>query len=1811
MPQEQELDALTTFDRLREAYIKYYDTPFGLDDSRLEDERRALLDRDGGIYRFPELELRPEYIGAGRSVFESVAAVGADPDLSAFAECGLIPAGRQLYRHQEQALRIGVSPGRNMVITAGTGSGKTESFLLPVLSSLLSESRTWTGHRGDGTEWWHRERDEFVAQRLGETGRAQAVRTMILYPMNALVDDQLTRLRRALDSDHVRAWLDENRGGHRFYFGRYTGATPVTGSRMNRSAVGDLRSALRDLDARGARAREVARQSADDSAAYFVPRLDGAEMRSRWDMLDAPPDILITNYSMLNVMLMRARDSGFFDATRAWLEDRTNRFTLVVDELHMYRGTSGTEVALLVRNLKHRLGLSSRPDQFRVLVASASLEHPRDRDYLEQFFGVGADSFDFIRGDTRAAALERAQAAGDASTVLEVIGGGLGASRRSELGELIRMGFQSSGKSTQTLAELAASMFPNDPSDLAEVAGRAILGEMAANPVHDDPKIRAHYFFRNVPGMWACSDPDCAFVPPSARDARTVGRLHSEPRTRCDCGARVLELLYCQNCGDVYLGGFVPAGATRASGLVDVPLLADVPEISKLPDQVSLTRSADNYVVYWPRATTALPLLDRVSWTAEGVGFAFRRSRLVPASGELTNAAAGATGWSFHVSPSGAIPLEKLPPFPTQCPNCGDDWEIKFGRSGRLSITHPDRLRSPIRAMRTGFEKINQVLITELATHMRPDERKAIVFTDSRQDAAKLSAGLSLRHYQDLLRELLVAELQQHGSNADDLALAKSRVVDRVMSDDTRNAVRRLRERNASDYHRLAELWEDGNDGPDTIALESRFRENLSISELAERLASRLLNLGMNPGGPRASLQQTKEREEFRRTWTSLYDWSQSPAVPRDSIDAPQKDLRQDIRESLVSELLSALFSSAGRDFESLGLGFLALKSDVEPTDVEPTAPIARVRAALRVLGDQRRFFGLRDPRDDPPVRLRDHWRALDHECGIDPDASRGELARLAGSAVGSYLINPAEVSLRGGDGRVWICDACRRRHLSRVDGLCTRCGRTLPVSPIEVDNPAADYYRWRVDRQVGAFRLHAAELTGQTDRLDAQARQSRFQGVFLQNEVPLADELDVLSVTTTMEAGVDIGALSAVVLGNMPPTRFNYQQRVGRAGRRGSPVAIALTVCRGRSHDEHYFRHPKQITSAPTPRPYLTLGSDVVFSRVARAELLRRAFLAIVADDGEEFDETANVHGAFGTVEAWGSLRDRIVNWLVGHRDEVRGLVLDLADHTPHAPVAFAIADDLIAKLPEEIDVATQGPGHHELSQRLAEKGLLPMFGFPTSVRYLYLRRPGSAYPWPPTGVVDRDLSIAVSQFAPLSETVRDGRVYPVVGVSAFRPQRPRPIALPDALGTSRKLVTCQACSYLAAQEDGAVAPLSCPRCGAGTEAFRAIDLREPLGFRSGRPKDFDGNFTFTPRGMAARASADLDALARVDVGASTVFAGPGDRYVINDNVGRQFEFLPTAASSELVHDWGGYVARSAIDEGLVQSSVAEPGGAPVVASLGAVQRTDLFFIGPRSPIDVVSGLRLNLGASGRQPHGGLPDLSQGRRAAWYSLAFLLREVAARSLDIQPLELTAGIFSGLTAAGESAQYAFIADTLENGAGFSSHLGDILRVHEFLGDAVNYIENPVDGLESPAHAGECNASCYRCLRDYGNMAYHALLDWRLARDLLTVLRGRPLVPDESLEHAAIAKWAEAHSADVDPAYPAAARITGRHGDFILRVRHPLEAAETGIISDRLATAQVELEDRYPDTDGVVFVDTFTLDREPRKVLELIQMFERQ
>jgi ATP-dependent helicase YprA (DUF1998 family) len=201
-------DPIGMFESLLDHYMRYYETPFSVRDERISAERHELLMTEGEVYREPWLEILPRYRSSGRTVAESCERAGAPSELAELAVPGLLDEGLSLYSHQEKALEA-AQEGKHVVLTAATGAGKTEAFLLPVLASLLEESARWKPNAppGPGWDWWENKDAPFVAQRQAEQGRQAAVRALVLYPMNALVEDQLLRLRQVLDSNGARAFI--------------------------------------------------------------------------------------------------------------------------------------------------------------------------------------------------------------------------------------------------------------------------------------------------------------------------------------------------------------------------------------------------------------------------------------------------------------------------------------------------------------------------------------------------------------------------------------------------------------------------------------------------------------------------------------------------------------------------------------------------------------------------------------------------------------------------------------------------------------------------------------------------------------------------------------------------------------------------------------------------------------------------------------------------------------------------------------------------------------------------------------------------------------------------------------------------------------------------------------------------------------------------------------------------------------------------------------------------------------------------------------------------------------------------------------------------------------------------------------------------------------------------------------------------------------------------------------------------------------------------------------------------------------------
>lgn len=1777
------------FDSLRDYFFRYFDTPFGLRDPRMQAERRFLLDSDGTTWRQPLVEILRELPRIPGTVGDALASAGATPEFAEFCALGLLAGFDGLYSHQTESLAAALR-GQHPVVTTGTGSGKTEAILLPPLAAIVGEATEWAPTpRGQHERWWA-QAGPFRPQREGEAGRTAAVRTLVLYPMNALVEDQLVRLRRALDSDSVRAWIDLHCGGHRIYFGRYTGQTPVPGLVGSRRPLDDLRGFLRSADARFRRASELDISDpipGGDLRRFFVQSLDGGEMRSRWDMQSAPPDILITNYSMLNVMLQRRRDDVFFDRTRQWLEeDPSHAFHLVVDELHLYRGTAGTEVAYLLRQLLHRIGADARPDQLRIVASSATLGSSRD--FLAGFFAQPAESFRLIGDDHSsppgngglrqldaevfiAAARSSSLTAEEAARTLAGVGGAAHIS-------------SAAGPDAVRLPDLARRLFGEARGEAGTALEGLLRSANAASglPGAEVPRVRAHLFFRSVQGMWACCDPVCAAVPAEYQSPeRRIGRLWAQPRNRCTCGARVLELLYCQTCGESFLGGFkVPdeiVGETMAAYLV-----AELPQLEDLPERAAAGRSAANYQVYWPTANMGG---TRTPWHRDHnrLTFEFRRARLEPSVGHLVDGAADATGWRFAatVTNTPGVSLDSIPGIPTACPRCGDDWERQRGHDGRpLAMDDQNRWRSPIRTMRTGFEKVSQVLGDALLRSM--GSRKLIVFTDSRQDAARLSAGLERSHYQDLVRQLVIALLSKQAVTGDDVRLA----AERARGIDTGEAATAARARlRALDGAKAADFEDRARGEPLPPASEGALQSWLAgivrggsdVDVLLAEAETELLRLGVNPGGPDRSLQ-TVVRTPTDLPWTSLIDWGGGPAFrPPQDLGAAEREHVARIRGSLGREAARSIFSGMGRDFESLGLARVVARSPGGGTgSAVPRSQIEAVAdASIRILGLRQRIVGERAELAQAPSYLRSFWQAAAGALQV-PVADLQEAVEdfLSASWIG-YLLRPDRLRLVPSGDDVWDCARCRRRHLVGTVPVCTDCEGPLSRAERPTTTPP-DYYAYLATAAGDPFRLHCEELTGQTDRGDAQARQARFQRIFLADtEVPVVDEIDLLSVTTTMEVGVDIGSLNMAMLGNMPPMAFNYQQRVGRTGRRGDPLSVALTISRGRSHDDYFFQFPDQIVNAAPRSPYLDLGRWEIVRRSFAAEALRRAFQALppgAAPDGGD-----SVHGEFGLTDDWASRQLAIRAWVAANRSDLASLAAALLRGTAFPDGSSTRLVDSLGETIDGIEVVAVEMRGRPLAEALADAGMLPMFGFPTRVRNLYLRQPRESHPWPPADVVSRPLDIAVSQFGPGAQTVRDKAVHTAIGVADWVPGPLRPLASATPLGREEDIAYCRDCLYLAR---GNPATDTCPLCGAGPERYRGTTLAQPEGFRTDfRSADFEGVFEWSARSLTPRIVTEAGPEREVSYGAGTVRSWRGRIFTINDNDGRDYSFAPVTDGS------GGSVALEAI-QGAAGSGLRVPAHNPSTAravSLGAVSVTDALLLGI-DPDRVEPGISLD-------PSGGRVS----RRAAWYSLGFLMRDGAARLLEVEKRELKVGLRLVRTVRGVEPE-VFLADSLENGAGYCSHLGR----EEVFPELVQSVRRYLEELAAVGHPERCDSSCYDCLREFYNMAFHPLLDWRLAGDMVRLLAAEDIDFGawSTMEAQAAADYAAAFAGEAATLRGGASAVVG--DKFSLVVTHPLEETGDGM-GRRLANAVAELEAMgRSEADGISlhFVTSFDLLRRP-------------
>src|SRR5579884_2505669 len=1706
------------FEHIKESMIEYLETAYKIAHPAIFAERGEILRQRGVVAQAPFIEAIPAFPTAHKlAELEALYPQSVPAGLAALVQHG-VPIDRfPLYTHQEEALLTAYGDQPNLLVATGTGSGKTESFLLPILADILREAPWWEPvadqerpSRFDPQKGWlHSRRHE---------RRPAAMRALVLYPMNALVNDQLSRLRRILARGTSPEWQKEHLQGNVIHFGMYTGMSQPTGNWAYKQPRDRFAAYLEKLR------QDWDKLRADLRDTGTWPRPDSTEMLCRWDIQSAPPDILVTNYSMLEYMLIRPIEARIFELTRRWLESTPEaRITLVLDEAHTYTGAKGTEVAYLVRRLKERLGLPSGSPQFRAIATTASVPADADEQLLEfisDLFGEPASRFTLIRTGNAARGTSTRQASSrslyafgrfyerfslnDPVPAIEQLASEL------ELGPVdtqvdpqvalyalleqnhdIDWVRQRTARRATLLDVLAEECWPG--LSISEERERATAGILAAgsfaraSALPDTPPLlsmRMHLFFRGIYGIWACMDPDCSAAPPlpTSVASRPVGKLYMDPRPWCECGARVLELFSCRHCGLLYLGG-IPDSAQGSLWPWSDDLSGKREDIQQF--QIFGVEAPDAYASCEYRSTrTTLHTHQHDSYARP----------VYPAEPAQEN--------DIQVSQ-----------FPSQCPRCRNYRQM--GKDGR-EVIEPLRTKGPRTfsiVAEDGFR------VQPRAAYGPPPNygRKTLLFTDSRQEAAQLAADLRDDHHNDIFRQLVYRVLL----SCPDCAGTGS--------------------------------TEDEGKGPYIIGQEQSVQtkpcttcigtgrhphpQPMTFEQVREQVIALQLQRGINPTNGRI-------RDYFARMYNG--DEASYEAAYKEAETAFHVGLRRELSQRdfaleplglaywrfVLPELIGA-FPQLSQDETRL---FLQAVTRILATEnvLLPPRPLAPwewpenlvkgyERAVLvwgyvKSPGDGRQTisYNLQNKRklgryviavSEALVRL---GRLPNREAAakwvselVTPlwNALKGlNILDRAGKKYGNevpYGIRIDGFELQPLGDTVHQCTACAYIMGGVLFDVCLRCGQRTSPTPV---SSIRNFYRRAALHALPAslfddpYPLRSAEHTAQISGKEARDEERWFQDLFHDHQQPDDYRIDVLSVTTTMEMGIDIGSLLSVGMRNMPPTVANYQQRAGRAGRRGSALATVLAFAQFRPHDQYYFAHPPEIVSNPPRVPALYLNNAVIARRHVRSLILQDFFSSMLKS--RQASQQGSLFAAWGTIADFTNMQGavRLRQYLATHRASLIARCEQIVGSAFLHRLGAWISD-LVGEVQSTVN---GGEAKASVLHELITAGYLPKYAFPVDVVSLFIPSEKSSYDYDEWEIIEndgmeRDLKIALAEYAPGAEVIRgkfpNTYIYQSVGVYDRYNANPH-------YHPSGALIECADCQSIMLVDNIEDAPDQCAECG----SFHVMALpyvRPPgctvncelangggeLYERGGRER---GGYAIPPRLLVGETS--------FTTGKPQVPFAPS-LYV---RVRRGKLFTCNKGPNP---DFPGFIICPVCGRALDPDNPGShryPASVPPFSGRNAGPRagdwcpntTDFrnqVILGHQFVSEVILlgvDLPATMDAPLQQPSG---------RAAWYSFGVLVANAAAIILQIDPGELKVGVRAvrrGLDHRlhGE----VFLYDDVPGGAGYAR--------------AIEQNMQPI--LEKALELGEqcanpaCGGACYHCMFDYRNQALHLLLDRALGAALL-------------------------------------------------------------------------------------------------------------
>lgn len=1230
---------------------------------------------------------------------------------------------RLLHSHQVEAIRAAIA-SKNYLVATGTGSGKTECFLYPVVNRLLAEGN------------------------LDKPG----VRAVLVYPTNALANDQLYY--------RIAPLLLNQLGNPGITFGRFTGQIASDAKREN----------------------EQQRLLKIESLVRVLGLAGGGSIAKTWrltrqEMLDSPPHILITNYAMLEHLLLLPRNAPLFAGAPLQF--------VILDEVHTYAGAQAIEIAFLLRKLKTRLGMAEQ--QVQCIGTSASLDVTRKDELLDFASALFGEPFHALVTGTRELhpdllmppqlppkgaqfwiramnALAGLREGGESENVarwnklcadhdigeLEVSESA--ASLGAELVDKLRV-----SKEMQQLAqvlgqgllrfELAAeAIFPGtQPAEsYAGLRGLVSVGMFARPRVDDIPVLPARYHLavRGIEGAVLRIDGDA----PEGWSGLRLEKSYKHPDN-----IPFFLLMVCRNCGEPYLeawqegdGGPLranPAGNTKRLVLrfasADNPQSIEDDEGGD--DDVAL--DAANSDLIYVEGDTGLVHNNHVPKSVR-----FTRLALEEDTDERR----------FYLK---------------KCVACGD-----------RARQYPEAI-SP---MQSGGDALSSVVAQKVLEAL-PNQpaadigdlamlggRRLLAFSDNRQDAAFFAPFFEGTSFRIALRAAIV------------------RVLQRVTDDAP---------------YTLSDLGEDvykqlkSSQGGQVVFYEKKGLEPLSgLTSIKSQLLNHLVASIALPGMRRLSLEglgMIRVRyagTEFNGIVKAVEQLQVSEVVGSEAA----------VVEWILDSIRRVKAITAFGDIDLTDDRVWAAWATREPAAIVLNpAPGAKkaIRSLLSSGSHQNRYTWLLEEHLGVP---RKKCEALLNEFWDKAKSARGLL--VSNSKQNGFVVDlkKANVSL-GANHPFYRCNLCGMLTFHFVAGACPewRCkGALEPVDPsARRQTDKANHYtaQYAHDEPAPIFAI-AREHTAVIEAQEREKLETAFK----------AGEVNLLSCTTTMELGVDLGELEAVLCRGVPPGISNYLQRAGRAGRRAQAAPVAVTVAQNSRYDQSTFHQFEDYLKSTPPVPYVALENPAFFRRhqisVVLSCFLRHRLVRLQKTGAPSLRD---VFGESLRPEQVQEFRDDVMRWLEtddGHEaiadgtrlaetleESVRSIALrwgELSEHFQGKMSEFVGAiggqwQDLYNRMEEfkgasakywlvaRMEAELEKILNQRLVNVLSSMAIIPTYAFPVhnvSLEVTTQKKSFSAHNDFSHGIrLDRDAAMGIREYAPEAEIVAGGRVWRSVGIVRY----------------------------------------------------------------------------------------------------------------------------------------------------------------------------------------------------------------------------------------------------------------------------------------------------------------------------------------------------------------------------------------------------------------------------------------------------------